>query len=86
MTRDEILNLKVGDKLSETFDVVAFTGFTKLQPNARFGRPKTVVEITVQKVSQRTGEAYVLGYLDNGPGSQISFSVGEGELHYRKER
>ncbi len=85
MTRDEILNLKVGDKLSMTLDIEAFTGLTKVKQGARYSLPKAVVEIAVQKVSEWTGKAYVLGYLHNGPGSQISFNIGENEVAYRKE-
>lgn len=85
MTRDEILGLKIGDILSNTMDIEAFTGLKKLKPNAKFGMPRKVTEITAQTVSKVTGKAYVCGYTEHGPNSSISFSIGEDEVVYRLE-
>lgn len=83
MTRNEILNLKVGDKLANTMDIEPRTGFTKLKPNAQFGEARSVVSITARG-TRPDGKVYVLGYTEFGPNSEISFSVGEDELHYQK--
>lgn len=84
MTRDEILNLKVGDKLSNTMDIEPRTGFTKLKSGARFSQPREIVSITARG-SRPDGKVYVLGYTEFGPNSEISFSIGENEVHYKKE-
>jgi hypothetical protein len=83
MTRTEIENLKVGDVLENTIDVEPWTEFKKLKPNARFSSPRKVVEISYRGVSVK-GHAYVGGYMEFGPNSTISFSIGEDELMYRK--
>jgi len=83
MDRKEITNLAVGDFLQNTFDVVAGTGFTKLQPNARWSRPYRVTQISARGISVN-GRTYVLGYTEHGAHSEISFSISEGEMVYRK--
>jgi hypothetical protein len=83
MTRTEIETLAVGDFLQNTFDVVAGTGFTKLKENARWSRPYRVTQILVQRDSV-DGRAFVLGYTEHGAHSEISFSISEGEMVYRK--
>lgn len=83
MTRDEILNLKVGDKLANTMDIEPRTGFKKLKSNPQFGEARAVVSIAARG-TRPDGKVYVLGYTEFGPNSEISFSVGEDELHYQK--
>lgn len=85
MTRDEILNLKAGDKLSHTMDVVPFSAFTKLKPGARYTAPRSVLTIHGRGMNSK-GKVYVIGYTDHGtPGSGISFSITEDQLLYRME-
>ncbi len=85
MTRDEILNLKVGDYLSHTMDVVPFSAFTKLKPGARYSHTRSVLTIDARGTNSK-GKVYVIGYTDHGtPGSGISFSITEDEVLYRLE-
>jgi len=81
MTRFEIENLQVGDSLESTFDIEGFTG--KLKPNARFTKPRKVVEI-VTKRNDIEGKLFVVGYTQFGDTSTISFSIKEGDEMYRK--
>jgi hypothetical protein len=85
MTRDEILNLKAGDKLSHTMDVVPFSAFTKLKPGARYSSTRSVLTIDARGTNSK-GKVYVIGYTDHGtPGSGMSFSIVEDEVLYRLE-
>lgn len=78
MTRNQVLNLKVGDKVRHTMD--ARNG--KALPNARYGEPKKVVNIHAQEVSGYHGRAYVCFYTEFGPTSTISGSCSENEEYY----
>jgi hypothetical protein len=82
MTRQEIEALKVGDSLENTMDVKAFTGLTELKPNARWSAPRKIVSIGCVKEDLQ-GRLFILGYTTHGPNSEISFSIKEGEAHYR---
>lgn len=82
MTREEIMGLKIGDSLENTIDIEAFTNFTKLKENARWGVARKVVEINYRGINV-DGKAYVGGYTAFGENSSISFSICEGEMNYR---
>jgi hypothetical protein len=78
MTRNQVLNLKVGDKVRHTMD--ACNG--KALPGARYGEPKRVVNIHAQEVSEYHGRAYVCFYTEFGPTSTISGSCQEDQETY----
>jgi len=78
MTREQVLNLKVGDRVRHTLD----TRNGKALPNARYGESRQVVEIHAQRVSEYHGRAFVCFYTEFGPTSRISGSCGEGEEYY----
>lgn len=79
MTRDEILNLKVGDKLQATND----TCYGKALPGAFWQKEREIVEIYAQGVSEWTGKAYICFYCDFGTGTRVSGSLQEGEEFYK---
>lgn len=83
MNRTEIEALTVGDLLQSTFDVEAFTGCTKLKPNARYGTARKIVKISVKKEDIH-GKLFIQGETEHGPTSTITFSIKEGEILYRK--
>lgn len=70
MTRDEILNLKVGDMVQHII-------------NGKAMPPSPVVEIYAQEISQYHGRAYVCFYQQFGENATISGSISEGEDFYR---
>jgi hypothetical protein len=82
MNRTEIAALAVGMKLEQTFDVEAFSGFTKLKPGARYFSAKRITKITCRKENVK-GQLFVMGELEFGENSTITFSLTEGELLYR---
>jgi hypothetical protein len=83
MTHQEIMNLKVGDYLQNTMDIVAFTEFKEVKPNAVWSKPRKVVAINFRNISKHTGRAYVGFETEFGASSSISTSIMEGENHYR---
>ena len=82
MTRQQILDLKIGDKLQDTLDLEPFTGL-KARPGAIYGKPRKVLEIFARGFNVK-GEAYVCFYTEFGTsGGRMSGSASEGEEMYR---
>lgn len=83
MNRNEIAELKIGDKLASTIDLEPFSNFTKLKPNARFGEGREIVKISVLKYDVY-GKLFIMGETTHGPNATITFSIKEGEVLYKK--
>jgi hypothetical protein len=78
MTRQQIEDLKVGDKIQRRYPTL----HGQPLPQSRWGEPEVVTRIFARGVSVR-GKAYVCFDTRWSPNSEMSARVSEGEGHVR---
>ena len=83
ITREQVLALKVGDRVRTTFDIDGLTG--KVRPGAVWSNWKRVVSIRAQSQDVK-GTAFACFCLESGKGGKVFDSVKEDETFMEIQR